>query len=52
VAAASGGFSSKNERKVRDYADALEKYIRDHRVEERGDALIIDAPNLNHKEIK
>jgi hypothetical protein len=44
VAAASHGFSSKNERKVQYYADALEKYIHDHRVEERIDALIMDAP--------
>jgi hypothetical protein len=52
VAAASCGFSSKNEKKVRDYLDYLEKYIRDHKVEERVDSLITEAPNLTRKEIK
>ena len=52
VAAASRGFSSKNEKKVRDYLDYLEKYIQDHKVEERVDSLIMEAPNLTRKEIK
>jgi hypothetical protein len=51
VAAASHGFSSKNE-KVWDYLDLLEKYICNHRVEEGINALIMDAPHLNCKEIK
>jgi hypothetical protein len=41
VAAASCGFSSKNEKKIWDYLDSLEKYIHDHRVEEHVDALIM-----------
>ncbi len=37
---------------MRDYLDYLEKYIRDHKVEERVDSLITEAPNLTRKEIK
>jgi hypothetical protein len=37
---------------VRDYLDYLEKYIQDHKVEERVDSLITEAPNLTREEIK
>jgi len=46
------GFTSKNEKKVKKYLEKLEKYLTDHKVDQRVDSLIEDAPCLSTKEIK
>jgi len=46
------GFTSKNEKKVKKYLEKLEKYLTDHKVDQRVDSLIEDAPRLSTKEIK
>ena len=44
VAASSRGFTSKNEKKVKEYLDNLEKYLKDHKVVKQVDRLLEDAP--------
>jgi hypothetical protein len=46
VAAASCGFTSKNEKKTKEYLNQLDKYFTDHNVCVRIDKLIADAARL------
>jgi len=46
------GFTSKNEKKVKKYLEKLEKYLTEHKVDQRVDSLIEDAPGLSTKEVK
>jgi len=52
VSPAARGFTSKNEKKVKKYLEKLKKYLTDHKVGQRVDSLIEDAPRLLTKEIK
>ena len=52
ASASSCGFTSKNEKKVMEYLDNLKKYLKDHKVVERVDRLIEEAPRLPRESIK
>ena len=52
VASASRGFTSKNDKKAKKYLDSLEKYFMDHKVVERVNRLVEEAPDMQRKEIK
>ena len=46
VASASRGFTSKNDKKAKKYLDSLEKYFMDHKVVERVNRLVEEAPDM------
>jgi hypothetical protein len=52
VAASSHGFTSKNEKKTKAYLDHLDKYFLDHKICERIDKLIEDAPRVTRTTLK
>ena len=52
ASASSHAFTSKNEKKVTEYLDDLEKYLKDHKVVECVDWLIEEAPRLPQESIK
>jgi hypothetical protein len=52
VAASSCGFTSKNEKKTKAYLDNLDKYFINHKICERIDNLIEDAPRMPQATLK
>jgi hypothetical protein len=52
VAAFSCGFTSKNEKNTKAYLDNLDKYFIDHKICERIDKLIEDAPRMTQATLK
>jgi len=52
VAASSGGFTSKNEKKTKLYLDMLDMYFKDHKICVQIDRLVEDAPSLTRTQLK
>ncbi len=52
VAASSGGFTSKNEKKTKLYLDMLDMYFKDHKICVQIDRLVKDAPSLTRTQLK
>lgn len=52
VSTASHGFTSKNEKRLSDYLDHLEKYLLDKNIESPVHALLEQAPTLSWREVK
>jgi predicted transcriptional regulator with HTH domain len=52
VAMSSQGFTSKNEKKVTQYLNNLEMYLKEHKVLDRIDHLVRDAPRILRSSLK